>query len=499
MRMEGECLVNDQTAEGEIAAEQKHGVQWQRIGFALVLVLVVLIITWVGMEWRTVDGQEVWSPPVIALAAIAAVIGGVGGMWFGPPWHRRWRKVVDHHSGWPLPMLIGSGIAITVVVGGFVAHWQAELLTAPGRAVWSTLNGGQLLDVARSTAFALGALGGVGALLVAYRKQKSTEDSHKHEVEKEAAARIADMHDRYTKAVEQLAHDKPAVRLGGVYALAALANDWAAVDNDRQRQTCVDLLCAYIRAAAQPMDEHFMFTVSEEIGTPYKQLEEENNENLQSLYEDRDVRRAILDVLSELVSGAVKDSVAPTVDIEGMTFQAIDMQKVRLAHLSLAGTDVMDRRLVGANFAGADLRDVNVARSLTRVRLMDANIEGVDLTHATLHDVEMTRASMRRVILSNASLENVTLIGADLTGANLAGIRLSQLVSLEGADLTGANVVNVDLTRASLGGTKLNRAVIAAGCWTVYAVLRCPMDWPKELRFDAVPEFTRIGPYTSSQ
>jgi hypothetical protein len=49
-------------------------------------------------------------------------------------------------------------------------------------------------------------------------------------------------------AAEQLGGDKPAaVRLAGVYAMAVLADDWEA-----NRQTCVDVLCAYLRMPSKP-------------------------------------------------------------------------------------------------------------------------------------------------------------------------------------------------------------------------------------------------------
>ena len=46
----------------------------------------------------------------------------------------------------------------------------------------------------------------------------------------------------YSKAVEQLGHEKAPVRLGGLYALERLAQD-----NTQQRQTVVDVACAYLR------------------------------------------------------------------------------------------------------------------------------------------------------------------------------------------------------------------------------------------------------------
>jgi hypothetical protein len=48
--------------------------------------------------------------------------------------------------------------------------------------------------------------------------------------------------DRYTKAVEQLGHEKAPVRLGALYSLERLAQD-----NPEYRQTVVDVFCAYLR------------------------------------------------------------------------------------------------------------------------------------------------------------------------------------------------------------------------------------------------------------
>jgi hypothetical protein len=42
--------------------------------------------------------------------------------------------------------------------------------------------------------------------------------------------------------VSQLGHDKAPARLAGIYALSRLADDWS-----EQRQSCVDVLCAYLR------------------------------------------------------------------------------------------------------------------------------------------------------------------------------------------------------------------------------------------------------------
>lgn len=55
---------------------------------------------------------------------------------------------------------------------------------------------------------------------------------------------------RYQDAAHQLGHDRAAVRLAGVHALAGLGDDW-----EHQRQVCVDLLCAYLRLPWPANDE----------------------------------------------------------------------------------------------------------------------------------------------------------------------------------------------------------------------------------------------------
>lgn len=95
--------------------------------------------------------------------------------------------------------------------------------------------------------------GGVFALYLAVRRQRAQElelaqrdDAHQLAVrvaehsEKDAAARR--LTELYAKSVEQLGSEKAPVRLGGLYALERLAQD-----DPGQRQTIVNVLCAYLR------------------------------------------------------------------------------------------------------------------------------------------------------------------------------------------------------------------------------------------------------------
>jgi hypothetical protein len=80
---------------------------------------------------------------------------------------------------------------------------------------------------------------------------KDTADTLGHQREQLdrtlAEQRTRTLNERFATAAEQLGSDKPAVRLAGVYAISGLADDW-----EENRQTCVDVLCAYLRMPYEP-------------------------------------------------------------------------------------------------------------------------------------------------------------------------------------------------------------------------------------------------------
>ena len=95
------------------------------------------------------------------------------------------------------------------------------------------------LEVIKTALTATGFIGVVLAAVYAYRRQRISEaEAHRTDA-------IA-FGDRYTTAVSQLGDQNAAVRLGGVYAMARLADDWSD-----QKQTCIDVLCAYLRMPAR--------------------------------------------------------------------------------------------------------------------------------------------------------------------------------------------------------------------------------------------------------
>ena len=155
--------------------------------------------------------------------------------------------------------------------------------------------------------------GAVLGLLETYRKNandraKSNADikaalknqEHQTEVLKE---RKAERRERYTKAVEQLGNEKAPVRMGGVYTLIGLADEWLLDENldyaekVREGQVIINNLCAYIRSP---------FTL-----TSYYDELSEDAPSLEGSYKDKKeefyVDKAILDSEADVRLSIIKE------------------------------------------------------------------------------------------------------------------------------------------------------------------------------------------------
>jgi len=154
----------------------------------------------------------------------------------------------------PLIGLIAGGTAISAGLGFVLLCVFARLADGHG-AWWITghhLSSGQWYDIVRSTIGSVGVFGIGAAGLLAYRRQRTSEDTYRLELGRHADNQVVDLRSRFAKAAEQLGHDAPAVRLAVVYAMAALADDWQAAGDDAQMQVCIDVLCAYLRIPYDP-------------------------------------------------------------------------------------------------------------------------------------------------------------------------------------------------------------------------------------------------------
>lgn len=96
-------------------------------------------------------------------------------------------------------------------------------------------------------------------------QKKQFNKKTKQEAYRSHQERIRQIHaerrSRYAKAVEQLAHENASIRLGGVFALFGLADEWIADESlepqkrQKEGQTIIKYLCAYIRSVPAKQTE----------------------------------------------------------------------------------------------------------------------------------------------------------------------------------------------------------------------------------------------------
>jgi hypothetical protein len=149
-----------------------------------------------------------------------------------------------HEPGSPRLWRIGYALAacFLVALAGLAALWAMALvlLHHPALPRSNVISVHDSVGVAQLVFASVAGAGALVALVVAYRRQRVSEASSAHD-------RTRVFNERFTAIAAQLGEDKPAVRLAGVHAMAGLADDWA-----ENRQTCIDVLCAYLRLPYDP-------------------------------------------------------------------------------------------------------------------------------------------------------------------------------------------------------------------------------------------------------
>ena len=139
-----------------------------------------------------------------------------------------------------------------------------------------------------------------------------------------------------------------------------------------------------------------------------------------------------------------------------------DMTGANLDGASLVGTDLRGVRMGCADFNALLLSDSRGAAqcasargaNLSKSRMAEAKMSGVDLRSAKLDEARLEGARLDHAMLSGASFASARLDGADLSGTWLQGANFI-LASLQGADLTGAKLLAADFTSAAMQGVGL--------------------------------------------
>lgn len=157
--------------------------------------------------------------------------------------------------------------------------------------------------------YTTGGLLGVITLGETHRKNNQEKEKNENDHNRQVHA---ERRSRYTTAVEQLANEKAAVRLGGIYTLVGLVDEWIADDSlepDEQQeegQIIINNLCAYIRSPFPLAEKIEEYEAREELEKLQKseseKLSEEESSLLQVLlkrFEDSDEYKKPKDITAD--------------------------------------------------------------------------------------------------------------------------------------------------------------------------------------------------------
>ncbi|WP_328884681.1 pentapeptide repeat-containing protein [Streptomyces sp. NBC_00299] len=141
---------------------------------------------------------------------------------------------------WPLGLHIAVVLVLAVTSAITVLGLLWLMLGVPRVQVSGPLKPSDTYDAIKIALAVVAGVGGVVALVVAYRRQHLSEATDAREYDKALI-------ERFGAAAEQLGADQPAVRMTGAYAMARLADEWP-----QERQMCIDVLCGYLRMPHAP-------------------------------------------------------------------------------------------------------------------------------------------------------------------------------------------------------------------------------------------------------
>jgi hypothetical protein len=185
--------------------------------------------------------------------------------------------------------------------------------------------------------------------------------------------------DRFATAADKLGHPEAATRMAGIYALAGLADDWIS-----QRQTCIDVLCGYMRLPYQPQAGKKGFRVGE-----------------------REVRSSLIRIIRDhLRDNASESWQGYTFRFHRATFDGGDLSHIRMSshYMSFYDAEFISGTLDfrGSKFSGGD------------VSFQDARFSGgvADFRHSTF--AEGGKLHFSGAVFSPGSL-------VDFRAANFSG------------------------------------------------------------------------------
>ncbi|MDX2213963.1 MAG: pentapeptide repeat-containing protein [Oculatellaceae cyanobacterium bins.114] len=263
-------------------------------------------------------------------------------------------------------------------------------------------------------------IGGIVVFLNLLNAQKNTRIAQTNA--SLAEARL--ITDRFSKAVEQLGHERLEIRLGGIYTFEWIARD---AQDLRDREAVIKVLITYIRECTSFVKRPTSSLEGEARKVHLQQIVLQKNQKPETPPKPPTDVQAALDVIKRLLNMYEKEDIPP------IDFKEVDIRGANLEYARLTRADFRNSKLEYVNFRNAHLEEAD----LTGSNLSDANLVGANLSNAEMMNVTLVKARFYRSNLNGTNFYNANLEEANLTEANLQGATLTK-ANLTGASLSGA-------------------------------------------------------------
>ena len=295
----------------------------------------------------------------------------------------------------------------------------------------------------------------------------------------------AERRSRYTTAIEQLSSDKASIRLGGVYTLVGLVDEWLADDKTipnieerrKEGQVIINNLCAYIRSPfllaerAEQLDKPYAKDLQKNFGGDIEKFNEDKQYFAQekaALEEERQVRQSIIKEIREHLSKNYSESSSWS-DFDYDFSHAHFFYPVNFND-SYFGTSIVN--FSGATFTQADFIGVTFAwTNFIGVTFAWANFsratftQGADFFEATFtqganfFEVTFTQGAD----FFGATFTRANFSKATFTRANFFEATFTQGADFFGAKFTQANFSKATFTRANFSGATFTEGAYFSG------------------------------------
>ena len=301
------------------------------------------------------------------------------------------------------------------------------------------------------------ATGGVLAILTLWENRRKNDQEHMRQVH-------AERRSRYATAIEQLADEKAPIRLGGVYTLVKLVDEWLAdektlPDKEERReegQVIINSLCAYIRSSFDLASKAEMLSQDKTL-EDYEGGTQQFAKDQARFREEKELRLTIIEAIRTRLNG-------------GFIIQEDGTKKLLKGSWSNFDYDFSNAHF----FYPVDFANIYFGASSNFFRAEFAGYAGFFGAKFTW-DADFSEAKFTKY--ANFSK-------AKFTGANFAEAKFTKYANFSEAKFTSVIFAEAKFTEAIFSGAKFTEASFSEAKFTVSA------DFSKAI-FEEKPIFER--------